>query len=411
MKMQDVLTLKLKDIDVSLKELKKLRELAMGVVSELKKKKIDAFIGGSLAKGTVVKKEMPDVDIFVVFDEEKEISKLERALSSFKLPGVLKKVHGSRDYFQILTKDVKLELIPVVKNVDPEEATNVTDVSLSHVKYVVGAIKKDKKLANEIKLAKAFCQAQKCYGAESYIKGFSGYSLEVLVIYFGSFVNFLKNVGRRKVVDPKKYFKNEKQVLFELNSSKLQGPLVVVDPTYKYRNVTAGLSEETFKEFLETVKKFLKKPSLEFFEYSKTDLNELKSFAVKNKAKLFEVDLETDRQEGDIAGTKCKKFFDFFVKELNRNGQEVLRKEFFYVGEGVKAKGYLVVKVKSIVEVRGPPVSLKKSVEGFKKEHAKTYVKKGVLWAKKEVSIVEVFDFANRVKDEMGSWGKNIKIL
>lgn len=45
---------------------------------------------------------------------------------------------------------------------------------------------------DEIKIAKAFCHATGCYGAESYIKGFSGYALELLIYHYKSFQSFVK---------------------------------------------------------------------------------------------------------------------------------------------------------------------------------------------------------------------------
>ena len=411
MKINDVLDEKVKDIGVSSEELKKLRVLADGVIGELKKRGVNAFIGGSLAKGTVVKKKKQDVDIFVVFDLENDILRFEGVLKKIKFGGKLKKVHGSRDYFQIVMRDVILELVPTVKNKSPEDANNVTDVSLAHVKYVSGEIKKDKKIADEIRLAKSFCYAQKCYGAESYIKGFSGYSLEVLVAYYGGFIKFLRGVGKKKVVDSAKHFKSGKQVLFELNASKISGPLIVVDPTYKFRNVTAGLGKDTFEKFLVVAKNFLKKPSLDFFELKEIDVEGLKILAKRKGGKLFRVDLKSDRQDGDIVGTKCRKFLDFFVNELARNGQDVLRVEFDYVGSGKSAVGYLVVREEEVIEVKGPPVSMKDAVKGFKREHKKSFVKKGYVWTKKKVSVRDVFVWANRVKAEMGAWGGLLTIL
>jgi len=408
MKINDVLNEKIKDIDVSRQELMKLKGLADGVIVKLKKKGLNAFIGGSLAKGTVVKKKKQDVDIFVVFDCENDIGGFENVLKKIKLDGKLKKVHGSRDYFQIVTSDVILELIPTVKSKKPEDANNVTDVSLAHVKYVSGKIRGNKGIADEIRLAKSFCYAQKFYGAESYIKGFSGYSLEVLVIYYGGFIKFLKNVGKKKVIDPAKHFKTGKQVLFELNASKISGPLIVVDPTYKLRNVTAGLGQESFDNFLKVAKDFLKKPSLDFFGIKEIDVNGLKKLAKKRRARLLRVDLKSDRQEGDIVGTKCLKFFDFFVNELERKGQEVLKKEFDYIGSGKSAVGYLIVKENKVIDVRGPLVGMKDAVLRFKKEHKKSFVRKGYVWTKKKTSVKDVFIWANRVKKEMGAWGEKM---
>ena len=400
MSLQSVLKEELGRISLSREEVLELEKVAKGFIASLKAKGIRAYVGGSLAKGTMVNRlGKQDIDIFVVFDYSEDIFNLEKILGKVKLPGELKKVHGSRDYFQIICGEVILEVIPVVKNKDPELAENVTDVSLSHVKYIGGEVKKNPVIADEIKLAKAFCQANRCYGAESYIHGFSGYSLEVLVIYFGGFVKFLKGIGKKRVIDPLKYFKNDRDVLNEINASKLMGPIVLVDPTYRYRNVSAGLGEETFEKFNVVAKDFLKSPSLDYFKRKSIDVEGLKKMA----GTFVEVDLKTDRQEGDIAGTKMKKLLDFFVRELARKQQKVLAKEFDYVG-GQTAKGYLVVAEKPEIELRGPPVGLDDAIKRFIKAKGKNVVrKKGYYWYKENSGVAEVFKLVKKVEKEMGA--------
>jgi len=404
MSLNSVLKEELLAISLSRDEVLSLEMVAKDFIGSLKAKGLKAFVGGSLAKGTLVRKDgKQDVDIFVVFDYSEDILKLEGVLKKVKLPGVFKKVHGSRDYFQIDCGEVLLEVIPVVKNQDPELAENVTDVSLRHVKYIVGEVKKNSKIADEIRLAKAFCQAQRCYGAESYVKGFSGYSLEVLVIFYGSFVKFLKGIGKNKIVDPMKYFRRRCDVMSELNASKLVGPIILVDPTFKFRNITAGLGYETFGKFAEVAKKFLKSPSLKFFERKGIDVDGMK----KLKGAFVEIDLKTDRQEGDIAGTKMKKFLDFFASELVRKQQKVLMKEFDYSGFGKKAKGYLVVEEKGDIEVRGPSVGLEEAVKNLKKAKGrKVFERKGYFWVKEKVSVESIFDSLKKVEKEMGAGGK-----
>ena len=402
MSMRSVLAEELGLISLSRAEVLELEKIAKGFIASLKKVGIKAYVGGSLAKGTLVRRDVQDVDIFVVFDYGEDVVKLEGVLKKMKLPGELKKVHGSRDYFQVDCGDVVLEVIPVVKNKDPELAENVTDVSLSHVKFVVGEIKKNPGLADEIKLAKAFCRANRAYGAEGYVRGFSGYALEVLVIYFGSFVKFLKGVGKKKVVDPLKYFKSDREVLNEINASKLNSPVVLVDPTFKFRNVCAGLGEETFAKFNDISSSFLRGPSLDFFRLKDVDVSSLK----KMKGRFVEIDLSTDRQEGDIAGTKMRKLFDFFVRELGRKGQVVLSKEFDYSGVGQSAKGYIVVKEVKEIEVRGPSVGLEDSVKAFRKVKKNAFVEKGYWWSKVDMSVEKVFDGVKKVMGEMGAFGK-----
>ncbi len=385
------------------KEIAELKEIAMKFIESIKIKGLTAYVGGSLAKGTMVRKEgKQDIDIFVVHEFSEDILKLEKKIRGVKLLGELKVVHGSRDYFQVDTGKVVLEIIPVVENKDPELAENVTDVSLAHVKYVTCEIKKNPKIAKEIMLSKVFAQGAKCYGAESYIKGFSGYSLEVLTIYYGGFLKFLKNIGKKKVIDPCKYFRNEKEILREINASKLVSPIVVVDPTYKYRNVTAGLGEESYEKFLESAKLFLKRPSEDFFVRKELNVDEMKKRSEEKKMMLVELDLKTDRQEGDIAGSKMRKFFDFFVKELKRKGQEVLTKEFEYSGKGHAAKGYVIVKEVKEIEVRGPSIGLDEAAEKFKKGKKEVYKKAKYFWTKEEMSVKKVYNSVKKEEKEMG---------
>jgi len=403
MVIKNILAKELEIISVPKPEVSKLKSISSDFIKSLKGVGLRAFVGGSLAKGTLVVRDKQDIDIFVVFDYSEDTLKLEGILKKISLPGKLEKIHGSRDYFHVVCDDVILEVIPVVKNSDPELAENVTDVSLSHVKYVAEQIKKRPELADEIRLAKAFCQAQKCYGAEGYIRGFSGYSLEILVIHFGGFIKFLKGISKKEVIDPMKYFKGEREIMNELNSSKLQGPVILVDPTYKFRNVCAGLGLETFGKFLKVSKNFLKNPSLEFFEEVEIDIEGLKRFAKSKKARFLELEFSTDRQEGDIAGTKMKKFFRFFANELKKNGQEVLRQEFDYDGKGKGAKGYLIVLEKVEIEVRGPSFGLKESGKAFCEAKGEAVFKrKGFWWWRKEVSVEKVLEFVKRFEGEMG---------
>ena len=394
----------LRELTLSRDEFFRFEKIAKDFIKLLDGIGIGSFIGGSFAKETVVKTEgKQDIDIFVVFDSAKELDKFESILNGLDLSGPLKKVHGSRDYFNVDCGDVILEVVPVMKNLNPEDAENVTDVSLSHVGYIRTEIKKNPRLSNEIKLAKRFCAANRVYGAESYIRGFSGYSIEVLVCHFGGFVKFLKGMKKAHVVDPSKFFRTKNEVMRELNSAKLNSPIILVDPTFKHRNATAGLSKETFDKFLEVAQAFLKEPSKEFFEKKELDIGAFKIFSKEKGFLFFEMKLETEKQEGDIAGTKMKKFFDFFVSELLRKGQEIVKKEFDYSGKGLAANGYLVVDEKNGVEVRGPSLKMKEATVKFKKAkkgHG-IFEKDGFFWFVDKLSVKGIFESVKKFEKEM----------
>jgi len=387
----------LKDISLNSKELSEIKKKANEVVGFFKKKGYDAKIGGSLAKNTLVKKDNQDVDIFVVL-QNGDISKVEPVVKKHFSDVVV--VHGSRDYLKIKSDNILFEIIPIVKFKKPEDAQNITDFSLIHVNYITKVIKKNKKLADEIKLAKAFCVAQKCYGAESYIGGFSGYALEVLVCHYGGFVNFLKKIRKDKIIDPMKYFKNKDEIMRELNESKLVSPIVLIDPTYKYRNVCAGLTQETLDLFLDSVDKFLKKPSVDFFVHKEFSVSEFLETAKKEDLIVYKINFNTNRQEGDVAGTKMKKMLRFLIKNLEKKEQKVVYSDFVYSG-GQDATGYLAIKIKELIDIKGPSVKLKDAVDKFKKVRKNISVSGGFARAKEEVAIPVIFISSNTVAESM----------
>ena len=404
--------------------MKELKEASESVVesleSGLSEEGVDAevFIGGSFAKGSMMKGNDYDIDVFVRFDWKYEnlsiyLSKIVK-FAGKKLGKKVREVHGSRDYYQILFSDrLTFEIIPVSKISKPHEERNVTDLSYFHVNYVKKKLK-NKDLVREILLAKKFCKANNFYGAESYIEGFSGYALECLIIYYGTFEKMLKElakVGHEKlIIDIEKDYRTKAEIFMELNDSKTQGPIILVDPTWKERNALAGLGEETFRKFQDRAKELLVKPELNFFEWKEFSRENFEKYAKRKKYELIEVELESDRQEGDIAGTKMKKFARFLIWNF-REFFEVTQWEFVYPGIGQKSKSYFVLKSKGDVLKEGPPLVMERDAKEFMKAHKEVFSKKGRLWVKMKEN--EGNDFLNRwwKKNKWVGEGMGIKDL
>lgn len=366
---------------------KELNEFLKKLNQEIKKKKIIAqvFVGGSFAKNTLVKKDKYDADVFVRFDKKYKESELSDLLK--KLLDTISKreylvIHGSRDYFRInLSPTFLIELIPVRKVNSPKESENITDLSYSHVKYIEKKIK-SQKILDDIKVAKAFSHACACYGAESYISGFSGYSLELLIYNYGSFEKFLSGILKAKdkeVIDIEKFYKKKQDVLMDLNSSKLSSPIILIDPTYKQRNALAALSVETLERFKVAAREFLKNPSVKAFEKKKVDLEKVQKDAEKKGNEFMLIEASTDKQEGDVAGSKLLKFYRNFEDEL-KPFYEIKNKGFNYNGKQ-SARFFFVVKGKKEILFDGPFVEDKKHCTDFKKAHKKTFVKEGRIFA------------------------------
>jgi tRNA nucleotidyltransferase (CCA-adding enzyme) len=365
--------------------------------SELKKelKKNDnvaeVFVSGSFAKGTMVRKDQYDIDILLRFDWQYDnISDIsEKVLKNLckRLDIKLERVHGSRDYFKAYHRDGGyFEIIPVTKIKKPNEEKNVTDLSYFHVPYVK---KKIKGLEDELRLAKTFCYAQNVYGAETYVRGFSGYALELLIIKYRSFTKMLRELskvklGERLIIDIEKKYKRKNDVFIELNENKLHSPVILIDPTYKERNALAALGYETFRNFQKAARGFLKRPNKSYFVEKSVNIEELKRRAKKNKADFLRVRIKTDKQEGDIAGTKLKKFHYLLENEL-RKYFKLIHHEFHY-DEKQGADIYMIVKSRKEVVHIGPPLRFKKHVQAFKKEHRDTYEKNKFVHARIKVT-------------------------
>ena len=406
-KINSILKDVLKKIQPPEKDLKMINNSLARFLIDIKKKiknlKINAeiFVGGSFSKNTLIKKDVYDIDVFIRFEKNyKEISEItKKIIKGIKNPIT---VHGSRDYFKIKVSPIAyIELIPVIKINNPKDAENITDLSYSHVNYINKRIKKNKKILEDIMLAKAFCYANNCYGAESYISGFSGYGLELLVYHYGGFLRFIKEMVKirkeKLIIDIEKQHKNKQDVFMNLNSSKLHSPIILIDPTYKQRNVLAALSDESFEKFKKVCAEFLRKPNLSFFELKKPDIEKIKKYAKEKKYEFSIMKIETNRQEGDIAGSKLLKFYKHIKNEIEKYF-EIKKTGFEYTGKKI-ADCFFVVKSKGEIFVSGPETKDKENVKSFKKIHKKNFVKKNRVYASEKVDF-SLKEFIDRWKNK-----------
>ena len=279
------------------------------------------------------------------------------------------KLHGSREYFQIRREKFTFEIVPILDIKKAEQAKNITDVSPLHSNFV----RKHKKLANEIRLAKQFFKAGKVYGAESYIRGFSGYVCEILTVNYGSFLNLIKSASKWKektVIDVMKYYEGQ-NVFNAINKSKLLSPLVVIDPVQKDRNAAAALDHEKFDIIRRRSKEFLKNPVKEFFEEKVLSENDIRKKAGKSKAMILKA--FPLKRKDDVAGAKMLKAFHFIEKNLISSEFKVIESDMLWHAK-TSSLFYYIVENKNLskeIKIMGPPIKSKHHAAVFKKIHKK----------------------------------------
>lgn len=373
MKTKKILQEVLSEIKPKSRKIKEVDDFIRNLKSRIKQLKISAraIAGGSFAKDTFLKEDH-DVDIFVLFDMKYKDEDLSKHLGKILKPFKIESVHGSRDYYKIKNK-LNFEIVPVLDIKKPEDAQNVTDFSPAHVRWFN---KNGKKYKDDVRLAKKFCKAMNVYGAESYIKGFSGHVLDILIVNYKGFIPLLKSAVKwkpKQVIDFYKIYKGK--ALFEINKSKTEGNLIVIDPVQPERNAAAALSDEKLKIFVESAKRFLKKPSKTFFIEKKADKEKLK------KKGFIVLDVKPKKGKEDVTGAKLLKAFSFLEKgleefKIKKAGWEWDKKNNAFMWFSTESK-----KLPEKIEWEGPPLTMDNAVKQFKKKHKKTFTKKGKVYA------------------------------
>jgi len=385
------------------------RAVMQSINASFKKQRLQAKViaGGSIAKGVFLKNDH-DCDLFAVFPKSyagKDLSgMLERVLN--KVFKHVERLHGSRDYFHVRvpSSTFMYEIVPVLalKKEQAKNAVNITDCSPLHVQWVLQQVKKKKSVCNEIRLLKAFCKSAGVYGAESYLRGFSGHVVDILTIFYGSFLKVLQvsktwkpgtanTVKEKTVIDF--YNKHKGKAFFHLNSSKLQSALIVIDPTLADRNASAALEQEKLDIFRLRAQEFLKKPSADYFVQHPVTMESLVRRAQLEDAQLVAVEVYLPPGKVDLIGVKMIKVFQFLKQELLKHDFKLVDAVWSW-GKGAqgdketKAELFYLIKkgkLSDTVILSGPPTNLdQKHIEAFKKQHRDVFLKQKRWYAREK---------------------------
>ncbi len=336
------------------------------------------FPGGSFAKGTFINGSH-DIDVFVRFTGSMTDEQMSKAIKK-ALPKATT-LHGSRDYFQLKRAGYVFELVPVLAIDDWHQAKNSMDMSVFHVSYVMHHLTPTQK--DDARLAKQFTKAHGIYGAESYIRGFSGYVLELLVSVYGSFEKLLRaSTGWHAPVfiDPAKHYASKEEALKKLNEAKTLSPIILVDPVQPDRNAAAALSHDSFEKFKHAASKFVQKPNKSFFDAA-ISTQKIKS-QYKGKQVLL-VQPKTPRGKQDVVGCKVLAKHETAVRLLKEHEFPLIAADWRF-GTPKSLAWYVLTETtlpKDAIQ-RGPPGTMPEAVQAFRKRHKQAYEANGRWYAR-----------------------------
>lgn len=221
-------------------------------------------VEGSVAKDTWLREE-PDIDIFMRLPT----SIPRQSLGDTALRIARKALEGYRQveryaehpYLEAFVNDVRVNVVPCYM-AQPGEWLSATDRTPYHTDYVKKHL--NRRMRGEVRLLKRFMKGVGVYGAEIKIGGFSGYLCELLILHYGSFINFMKAFAqyrKRLVIDVEKHYGDSLDELDLL----FPEPLVIVDPVDKGRNVASAVHPQKLFTLVAASRAFLRNPSLKFF--------------------------------------------------------------------------------------------------------------------------------------------------
>nr|3OUY_A Chain A, CCA-Adding Enzyme [Archaeoglobus fulgidus]3OV7_A Chain A, CCA-Adding Enzyme [Archaeoglobus fulgidus]3OV7_B Chain B, CCA-Adding Enzyme [Archaeoglobus fulgidus] len=255
MKVEEILEKALELVIPDEEEVRKGREAEEELRRRLDELGVEYVFVGSYARNTWLKGSL-EIDVFLLFPEEFSKEELrERGLEIGK--AVLDSYeirYAEHPYVHGVVKGVEVDVVPCYKLKEPKNIKSAVDRTPFHHKWLEGRIKGKE---NEVRLLKGFLKANGIYGAEYKVRGFSGYLCELLIVFYGSFLETVKNARRwtrRTVIDVAKGEVRKGEEFF------------VVDPVDEKRNVAANLSLDNLARFVHLCREFMEAPSLGFFK-------------------------------------------------------------------------------------------------------------------------------------------------
>ncbi len=151
---------------------------------------------GSSARGTWLPGQR-DIDIFIVLEDrsikpEEVVESLSKFLDGVGVRWGLR--FAQHPYLTVFVDGYEVDVVPCYKISPGERPITAADRSPLHHQFLMQRMTQQQR--QDVRLLKLFLKAIGVYGAEIKVEGFSGYLAELLVVYYGSFLDVLKAASK-----------------------------------------------------------------------------------------------------------------------------------------------------------------------------------------------------------------------
>jgi tRNA nucleotidyltransferase (CCA-adding enzyme) len=341
---------------------------------------VDVVFGGSFAKGTWLPGHA-DIDIFVKIKPSVGIEKFEemgREIGSEALKSYGPKLrYSDHPYVEVFVKKVRVNVVPCY-DVEQGKWQSAADRSPFHTRYISSNFDDEKR--RQARLLKKFLKSVGIYGAEISTEGFSGYVSEVLVLKYSSFENLLRAAAdwqERQIIAVSDYDSD----FVRLSNS----PVIIIDPVDSRRNLGTAISPESVAKFMLAARKFLEKPSLDFFKEGK-----YRRGTIKLLPNVLVVEFSHEKKSPDIIWGQLKRSLSAIAKQLELAHFEVLRSSCVTDEKSSAALAFL------LESITLPPYTKRKGPEVFRRKDTASFLsnrkKPLASWVDREMRIAMVIE-------------------
>lgn len=347
---------------------------------------LDSVICGSLGKYTWISGDH-DIDLFISFDKSVSREDLEKNGLSFgkKIAAEMKGKHeikyAEHPYVHAMInfegQIYDVDIVPCYKIFPGEHIKSAVDRSPLHLEYILSHL--DPELRDDVRLLKQFCKGTGVYGSDAKNMGFSGYICELLVLKYKSFENTLRAACRWSPGQLIEFSIEKTQILGKFRDQ----PLIIIDPTDKERNAAAVVSPDNFLSFVSLSRRFLEKPSVDYFfpkkkpSMAKSEISALKKRGTKFIALLMKKTELID----DIFYPQVRRAVKRLESLLNHNDFRTVRSFEIVSDDAVlfvfELETWAMPEIKKML---GPPVFSKIHSDEFISKYKHPYLE-GIYWA------------------------------
>lgn len=339
-------------LEPTAEERTKLTRVAEAVAKRVTAAGAEAILGGSFAKDTWLPGSR-DVDVFARFDVRSEPELEARGQDLKDAFPEAEEVMGSRAYLRLAIDGVDVEIIPIRPLSD---TANAMDHSPDHVAYV----REHLLHPNEVRALKALLRANRLYGAESHVRGLSGYVCELLIIRYRSLSALAEHAA---------LWKRGTRIVYHENEKEFGDPLIVEDPTDEQRNAAAAVSDESLSTFTELMTRVAAGESFDALLE-----------AARLEPPYAEIELRGSKEKDDVAAAQLRKIHDRIVRGLEPYGLSA--SEWDWEAPTWTSRFKLErYELDATEEREGPPVTMREACDAFLAEHPDAAERNGRLVA------------------------------